>query len=402
MPASLATLNLVTKEIYKDKLAKQLNDETTVLKRVKRSGDGIVEEVGGKYVTFPVHTRRNTGIGARNENEALPAAGQQGVSAGRVGLKYLYGAMELTGPAIRLADKKYQSFISAVEFESERLRVDLSLDLNRQVFGDNIGTLATFKVNAALNTLLVDDVSLFELGMLIDIVNATTGTATAAGRTVTAVNNATNAVTVSGAAVTTAVTDIAVRGGNWGREWTGLKSIIAASGTLYNIDPTVEPVWTANVDANGGTARAVSEGLFNTMSDTIKQRGGKTTAMFTTYGVRRAYANLLQQQRSYVNVNGKFDGGYKELAYSTPDGDVPIIVDRMAPKGKAWFVNEDAITLYQESDWDFMDYGDGDKWRMKTAGGNDYDAYIARLFQYSEIGTDRRNTHGLVADLLEN
>jgi hypothetical protein len=138
------------------------------------------------------------------------------------------------------------------------------------------------------------------------------------------------------------------------------------------------------------------------MSDTIKQRGGKVTAIFTTFGIRRAYANLLQQQRQYVNTNGKFDGGYTALAYNTMDGEIPMVVDRMAPKGKAWFINEDAIKLYREFDWKWMQHGGGDVWRLKNTGGNDYDAYIARLVQYSDLGTNRRNTHGLVTDLSEN
>lgn len=401
MPASLATVNAITKEIYGPKLQKQLNDEVVALKRIERDSNNIVSEVGGKYVTFPVHTRRNTGIGARNEMEALPAAGQQGTAAARVGLKYLYGAMELSGQTIALVDTKPQAFTSAIDFESERLRVDLALDLNRQVYGTQTGTLATTPVNTALNTLVVSDSSLFELDMLVDVVNLTTGAAVAAGRTVTAIPSATS-VTLSGAAITTATTDGLVRAGNWNREWTGFASIVATTGTLHNIDPTVQPVWTANVDANGGTPRAVSEGLFNVMSDTIKQRGGKVTAIFTSFGIRRAYANLLQQQRQYVNTNGKFDGGYTALAYNTMDGEIPMVVDRMAPKGKAWFINEDAIKLYREGDWDFMTYGNGDKWRLKSTGGNDYDAYIARLYQYSDLGTDRRNTHGLIADLSEN
>lgn len=399
MPASLSTLNAVTKEIYRGKLQKQLNDEVTALKRIVRSSANIVNEVGGKYVTFPIHTRRNTGIGARNELEALPPAGQQGTTAARVGLKYLYGAMELSGQAISLVDTDYNSFLSAVEFESERLRVDLSLDLNRQVYGDGTGTLATCTAQGPVTTLTVNDSSLFELDESVDIVDKTNSTVLAAGRTITAIPSATT-VTISGAGVTTTANHVFTRMGNWNREWTGLKAIIAASGTLYNVDPTLHPVWTANVDSNAGTPRAVSEGLFNVMSDTIKQRGGKTTLMLTTYGVRRAYANLLQQQRQYVNTS-TFEGGYKGLAYTTPDGDIPMVVDRMAPKGTAWFVNEDALTVYRENDWDFMDYG-GDKWRLKQTGGNDYDAYIARLYQYSELGTDRRNTHGVIFDLSEN
>jgi hypothetical protein len=402
MPASLATVSAITKEIYGPKLQKQLNDEVVALKRIQRDSSNIITETGGKYVTFPVHVRRNTGIGARNENEALPPAGQQGYAAARIGLKYLYGAMELSGQTIELVDSNVQAFTSALDSEAERLRVDLALDLNRQVYGTQTGALATFSViTTASTTVNVADSSLFELGELVDIVNLSTGVVNTAGRTINSIPSATTVV-ISGAAVTTTTAEGFVRSGNWNREWTGFASIVATTGVLHNIDPAVEPAWTANVDSNGGTLRSVSEGLFNTMSDSIKQRGGKSTVIFTSFGVRRAYANLLQQQRQYVNTNGKFDGGYTALAYNTMDGEIPMVVDRMAPKNKAWFINEDTIKLYREFDWKFMQHGGGDVWRLKTTGGNDYDAYTARLVQYSDLGTDRRNTHGLISDLTEN
>lgn len=398
MPQSLATLEAVTKAIYSGKLRKQLNDDVKALKRIKRSGDNIVSEVGGKYVTFPIHTRRNTGIGARNENEPLPRAGKQSAATARVGLKYQYGALELTGQSIRLADKDYQSFISAVEWETERIRVDLSLDLNRQVYGDGNGTLAKVTGAGTLTALVVNDTNLVELDELVDVINSTNGAIIAAGRTITDINEGTKTVTISGAAVAVTTTSVLTRAGNWGREWLGFEALVSETSVYENIDPAVEPVWKGNVMANGGTARSISEGLLNQMSDKIKKRGGKSTVLFTTFEIRRAYANLLQQQRSYVNTNGKFDGGYTSLAYSTPDGEIPFEIDRMAPAGNVWFINEDSLTVYQDADWDFMDYG-GDKWRLKQAGGEDYDAYIARLFQYSNLGSDKRLTHGVVRDI---
>ena len=80
MPASLTTISGIAKEIYEAPLRKQLNDDTIALKRiVKPTGkdaDVITDHVGAKYVVFPVHYLRNSGIGARRENETLPTFGQ--------------------------------------------------------------------------------------------------------------------------------------------------------------------------------------------------------------------------------------------------------------------------------------------------------------------------------------
>src|ERR671931_385929 len=138
MGATMSTISALTKEIYEGTLRKQLNDDTVALKRLQRTSEGVTSEVGGKYVTFPIHTTRNAGIGARLENEQLPTAGQQGTAAARVSLKYLYGRVRLTGQTMELAEKNVQAFTSALDLEMNGLKRDLAKDLNRQVYGDGI------------------------------------------------------------------------------------------------------------------------------------------------------------------------------------------------------------------------------------------------------------------------
>lgn len=407
MPQTMETLNAVAKEVYQGSLNKQLNDEVVALKRVKKSGEGIETNIGGKYVVFAIHTRRNTGIGARKENEALPRPGQQGYAAGRVGLKYQYGAVQLTGQAIRLINEKPQSFISAVEQEMTRLKDDLANDLNRQCYGDGSGSIGGGITAAAASAATVEVLNAynFDDGMRVDVLTpgANPGddpsAVIATGLTVETADIVDNTVTFD-QAVTVSVGDVIVRSGNFNREWTGFGAIVNDDNVLYDIDPATERVWKSVVNDNGGVPRAVSEGLFNTVTDQVKINGGRTTVGLTSHGVRRAYVNLLQQQRRYVNET-KFDGGYSGVAYTTPDGDIPIVLDRMAPRGTMWFLNEKEITLYRDADWDWMTYGGSDRWKQVHLDGDDFDAYMARLFQYSELGTTRRNTHAKIEDLVE-
>lgn len=399
MPTTLATLDAVTKEVYEGSLREQLNNEVKTLRRIEKTSDGTTTETGGRYVTFPIHTRRNTGIGARSEGEPLPVAGNQGTAAARVGLKYQYGAVQLTGQAIELIDKNYQAFISAMDLEMDGLRRDLAIDLNRQVYGDGTGALATLTANtAAANTITVDDVRLLQLGMKVDL--NTGSTTDTAGRLITAINTATKVVTLDGAAFSAATGDIVLRTGNYDREWTGFKKIVSDSGVLFNIDPAVEPVWKAQVNHNSGVNRAVSESLFTTMADNIYESGGgNPTVIFYTVGIRRAYAALLQAQRQYVNTK-TFTGGFEGLGFVTDNGEIPMVTDYMAPKNTAWFINEKEIKLYRTHDWSWMDR-DGSKWKQKTDSNGEYDAWGARLYQYSELGTGRRNTHGVIKDITE-
>ena len=405
MAATLATIDSYLKEVYQGRIREQLNDEIVALKRITRSGSGVTNEVGGKYVTFPIHTRRNSGIGSRFENEALPAAGQQGHAAARVGLKYAYGGVQLTGQAISLSDTDAKAFAKALDNEVEGLKNDLKKDMNRQVYGSGNGAIAVATGANTAAVAPVADARLFQVGMVVDTQTGNTVDNTGlivASVDLTAGANTVTFTTTPGTA--TAAADIIVRkgsgvaaGGN--RELTGLAAIVSASGTLYNIDPSVEPEWKANVDSNGGTNRALSEALMIGMTDDIRTKGGSTSLILQSLGVRRAYFNLLSQLRQTVNTQ-EFTGGFSGLAFTTDRGEIPVVADVDAPLNKQWYINEDALTYYRDEDWHFIDR-DGSMWKQVSDSNGDYDAYYARMVEYHELATDRRNTHGLVSDITE-
>ncbi len=403
MAATLATIDSYLKEVYQGRIREQLNDEIVALKRITRSGSGVTNEVGGKYVTFPIHTRRNSGIGSRFENEALPAAGQQGHAAARVGLKYAYGGVQLTGQAISLSDTDSKAFAKALDNEVEGLKNDLKKDMNRQVYGSGNGAIGIASGANTGATVPVYDARLFQVGAVVD---------TQTGTTVDNAKLVISAIDVTAKTVTFTTTpgtaladgDIIVRAGSGvgtagNRELTGLAAIVSASGTLYNIDPTAEPEWKASVDDNSGTNRALSESLMINMVDSIRTKGGSTTLILQSLGVRRAYFNLLSQLRQTVNTQ-EFTGGFSGLAFTTDSGEIPVVADVDAPLNKQWFVNEDALTYYRDEDWHFLDR-DGSMWKQVRDTNGDYDAYYARMVEYHELGTDRRNSHGLIDDITE-
>ena len=402
MTASLAVVQNLLKEVYEPGINKQLNDEVVALRRVERSSDVIETTVGGRFVTFAIKTRRNSGIGARNELEQLPQPGHQGSAAARVGLKYQYGSIRLTGQAFELATKSYQAFVSVLENELDGLKTDLAVDLNRQVYGDGSGKLCKgLNSGGGSNTFEVDSTLYIQMDEMVDILDGDSlndplgPTVKASNRQVIFIDTVLRKVTVNGPSVDMDDQDIVVRHGNHNREWTGFAKIIDNQKALFNIDPNVEPVWKAEVDHNSGTNRPLSEGLMIHMADRIRTNGGKVTAIFSNLGVRRAYFNLLTQQRQYVNTK-EFTGGFNGLAFTTDAGDIPFVTDVSAPQNLQYFVNEKELTLYRDADWAFMNR-DGSMWDRVQG----YDAYDATMFQYSELGTHRRNTHGVIKDITE-
>lgn len=396
MGATLTTAAAVAKEIFEDYgVVKQLSDEAIALKRIESSGDGVeTDRVGGKYVKFPIRVRRNPGIGYRNELETLPVAGNQGYAEVRTGIKLGYGRLQVTGPAMRLLDTNVQSFVDIVDDEMEGVKDDLVKDSARIAYGDGTGSMAVLSgTHTTANVLQVADPQYLAVGDVVDVVS-TGGTIRGSARTITAISG--TSVTYSGADIATdANTDLVVRNGSFSREPNGLSSIIKATGALYNIDPATEPVWASSVDSNGGTNRGLSEGLMIAMVDTIRRKSSKRpTVILASLGVRRAYFNLLQQQRRYTDTKS-FDGGFSGLAFHVGQ-EIPVVDDPDAPASKMWFVHEPRLKVYRESDWKFDDT-DGAIWSRVP----DVDAYEARLIKYWELGVQQRNCHGLLSDITE-
>ena len=86
---SLSIGTAILKQIYSEGVNEQINNETVALGHIKSTSKNITN-VGGAGVNFTAHFGRNHGIGARNELEVLPTAGQQTYARGSTGLKSLY------------------------------------------------------------------------------------------------------------------------------------------------------------------------------------------------------------------------------------------------------------------------------------------------------------------------
>lgn len=397
MGATLTTATNILKEIYEPRIREQLQNHQKTSKRIEQTSEGVTSEVGGKYVVFPIHTKRNHGIGARLEMEQLPTAQNQGYSRAQVGLSYQYGAVRLSGQSMELAQSNFQAFASVLDEEVNGVQRDLAKDFNRQVYGTSVGALATVTGVNATVTVPTTNTQYLEVGMLVDIYNSTGVTlkTQAAGVTIVSVTKNTNFVVDVAPSIATAANDIVVRRGSLNREIVGFSQIVDDTSVLFNIDPAVETVWKSVVNANAGVNRALSEGLMIKTVDDVYTNGGNTTVIFTTLGVRRAYFNLLNQQRRYCDTK-EFEGGFKGLAFTTDNGEIPLISDVDCQPNRMYFMNEKELKIYRESDWSFMDR-DGSKWQRVIG----YDAYDATLYKYCQLGTHRRNSHAIVKDVTE-
>ena len=408
---NLAIANVILKDVYGD-INEQINNATPALDGIKSTARNITQ-VGGLGVKFVAHVGRNTGIGARSEDEDLPEAGNQQYVDGQTGLKSFYGSVRLTGQVMAQASQNYQTFADVTAEEIERIRDDIAKDQNRQVFGDGTGTLAkvaTANTQAAA-TLVVDDVKYLHTGMRVDILLAAslsdavpTPAHTAGYVTITGINKATKTLTFDrnlassvtvGSAIVRSNSTGSAQVNNWKKEWTGFGAIISDSGALHGIDPATTPAWAAHtrdISVNNVAQQITEEDMIGMVTD-IAEDGDKPDVIWTDHGSWNGYWKALEEKRRYVN-KVDLNGGNRGLGFATEFGDLPFRADFDAPQGKMWFVNSKKVNMNTNRGWEWIDE-DGSKWKQVPRR----DAFIAYLRNYSEISTYRRNTHGVISGI---
>ncbi|HYF46990.1 MAG TPA: phage major capsid protein, partial [Acidimicrobiales bacterium] len=299
-----------------------------------------------------------------------------------------------------------------VDSETRGVTTDLRRDVNRQLFGTSDGVIIKVAANSSTTTLnlhasaTTTQKNQLEVGMIVDIGTSSPFTSVATEREITAINFDANdvpeSIVISGNAVTTSNGDSVVRSGSGGSgsaqvELTGLQSIVANSGTLFSVDPAVEPVWKSTVLSNGGTPRAATETLLAQAVQKGAIRGGVEIDVFVTSdGVHRNYASQLNTYKR-INDTLELKGGYKALSLAAGSSEKGVIWDRDCPNNQAFGLAFAHLTQHEASDWEWMD---DDGAVLSRVSGKD--AYEATLYKYHELTTDKRNAHVLVKDLSES
>ena len=394
--ATLTTLSNLLKEYYLPPVVEQLNNQVLILQRLEKRD----QELYGKLAVVPVHTSRSGSVGARGEGGTLPTAGNQQYARATFDLKYLYGTVQVTGPSMAKTASESGSFLQALKSELDGIRNDLSLDLARQMYGDGTGSIATTAANAAVATLTLQSAEPLRKGFLypgavVDIGTVANPTADVAGATVSSVNIATPSITI-GSAITTAAGDIITRQGANSASATyevdaGLQKLVS---TAANSVGTIDASQAANAywdNLRNTTGGALSLDTMMQAYNQVKIAGGNLTAVIGSYGLQRAFFNLLQSQVRYTEPT-TIKGGFNVLEFMGQ----PFIADRLAPFGKLYFLDESYIKVFTNRDWHFLDE-DGTilKW---VPGTDQWQAVLAR---YLNMGISRRNCQMVVSGLTD-
>jgi len=388
------------KLVYGD-LHEQLRDKNPALQLIEASSAHITRN--GREVIFDTHIGRNQGIGARGVREVLPTAGAQKYKQAHLYLTNLYGSIEVDGQLFEQAAEDYQAFINVVDNEIRGLKKDLAVDLNRQVYGDGTGKIATV-VSVSSQVITVDSVHWFQEGMTLDAINLPGGTkANGSGHLeVVSIDEDAVAITVTGTIGSgVGAGDILVRASNgtnsYGKEWTGLAALVNDTDPLHEIDPAEYPIWKSTVETLGteGTPGTLTELALINLVQKVDKKGGDVDVFLASPGVFNAYWDLLTGLRQFTN-GATLEGGQRSFTFEAVGKPIKFVSDYAAPAGTLYALSSKEIVVNRKKDWSWMDR-DGSMWSRVA----DTDAYEARIFQYSQLGTYRRNAHAVLSNIAE-
>jgi hypothetical protein len=370
---------------------------------IEALADGI-DFVGNEF-RIPLRTSRNQGIGSRNENETLPAPGNEGFVQISEPLRYHYGLFNITGQLIKASESNEGAFKRALTVEMQGTTDSLKRKMNIDAYGDATGALTTARgTSSTTTTLAVHSTINFQVGEIVDVYDVSGATYLANARTVTAVDRPNRTITISGSNITTDEGDQIIRASSDSTSGTpnndkdrvinGLENIVANSGILHTLNPATATYWKSTVvDASSAV---VGDTLLRQLCDGVGFESGddEELILITTRGVRNRYANTLTAFKRFNDAQAvKLRGGFTALMFD----DKPMVIDDQCPIGRVYALNTKAMFWSQNSDWEWMDLdGETLKWEPRL------DRFIGILFKYCNLGTWARNRHGKIINAADD
>lgn len=360
------------KNYYLDGMVYQLNTSNPILAVMEKDNTNV----SGDTIIMALRYGRQGGFGMRADDGDLPTPQARKTKQASWKTKNIFHRIQITDKTMRASRSSQGAFVSLLEADLEDAMADAKDHMARMCFGDGSGKLATCTAQTGVNTLTVDSVQYLVEGYIVDIVD-NVGNVKASARNVTAVDDVAKTVTIDGAAVTTVATDIITISGNYNQELTGFGAVFTQNNTLYNVDRSQNKWFNAQTTALGGE---ISEVGIQQQIDNADRKAGSTTNFFVaSYGVRRAYQNLLQATKRTTDVMN-LKGGFQVLTYNN----LPFTVDKYAPAGTLIGLDLSTWKCYEIMDFQWLD--DDGAVLSRVSGKAAWEATLAK---YCDFGCSK-------------
>lgn len=374
---TLETADSALKSFYLDAVADALDVKANpFLAQIQKTTSDVV----GKDVKKLVRIGVNGGISAGSETGDLPTASSNDYAEFVVGLKNLYGKIEISDKAIRASANNEGAFVNLLNDEMQGLVKSASYNFGRMLFGDGTGKVAQVATIMGDNEITLDTITGLEEGMIVDFYTASGAAISAAkGRKIIGMIRDARIIIVDGGTLNTTIvpagSGVYIQSSK-DYEITGLGAIFSDS-ELYGMDRDksfMRPL----IDDDVGE---ISEGKIQQTIDLVEEySGSKINFIICSWGVRRAIVDYMRQY-SIMLPTTELAGGFTALTFNG----IPVIADKFCPKGTMYLLNTNDFKLHQLCDWQWLEGEDGKI--LKQVPGKP--VYTATLVKYAELLCER-------------
>lgn len=394
---TLATADAILKDVYRGPIIEQLNYKTYMLDMIERDSDHV--DYTGRRAIVPVESAGNESPSSTSDGGTLVDPQIDLEQDAILLIRYHDGGLELSDALVRQATgNNAGAFVSKIDRSSKKLSLAMRKNLNRQVFGDGTGLIATLTSSpAAATTFTVNSTQYLRVNQVIDVLNISTGAAGATAVVITGINKTTLTITVGTAITATTTTFGVYKTGARLQEMDGLRNITATGRTLHNINSATPGNEFFNGAQRDATTSIAGEGIFEQLADDVGQNGeGDVEVFLTTRGVRRRLADTYQSTKRFNDARAvEIHGGYTAIFVN----EIPVIIDDDVPKGWAFALRKDAFLWMQlaEPDW-LTDPKSGLAWHLAMGStlGKRRLAWQAWMIWYAALACVAPNRTGRI------
>lgn len=327
-------------------------------------------DVYGNEIRTAVRWGINGGVGAGDEDGALPVASGNKYLQFTSTLKNLYGQISISDKAIRAGREGMGAFTDLLNAEITGLMEASKFNLARMLYGDGSGFLTNIS-SVTDGVLTVNDTNNLIEGMLVDVYSTSAGVDKVAAKVVS-IDRVNKKVTLS---VTPTVTvGYLYNQGSKNKEITGIKSIFATSGNLYGVPRSSI---TSLLPYTKSSTGALDDVKIQEVIDRVENFANCTIdfiAMSQT--AKYSYLDFLASYKRNVDYMTT-DTGFKAISF----GGVPMVFERFVDNGTMYVMDTSTLKLHQLCDWRFLETENGNILRQ----AQDKPVYTATLVKYCDL-----------------
>ena len=379
---TMQTFDTALKDIYEEPMRDQINIGSGIfLAKVEQTSKDIE---GGRRVYKIAPYGVNGGTGSGSDTQALPVSGGNLYAPFVSGIKSIRGVIKFTDQVMKASRSNKAAFLSAMESEQDGLLKSAKFTYGRQSYLDGTGICTKCGATSNSTTVKVESTQYLIEGMIIDIVDAQSGTPITNGkqRRIVAVNRIGNqkSIVLDGSTVvTTSSAHAIVEQGSFNQELTGMEAVFAQSGSLYGLNKSQYP-WLVPYRHDLQNSAIDDQTIVDTINFVEEYRGSNINLLIANPAVESEYYKYLEATKRSVNTT-TLEGGYKSLSVAGR----PMVKDR--------FVKPGCLKLLDTTQWK-MHTLDGGDWSWLDEDGkilkwvSGFAMWTAVLIKYCELICD--------------